>query len=428
MAAGFPNSWCLARMRAGSARARASCPARLGIRRDSAQDRAAGADCHAALDSHHHRARRRSPAGGHRFGPDRGCGLPGSGRHGPDHRPASAAATRGRIHFGIDRWFFAEAVGNQPGHVHPGRPAEATSIAFALLGEMLLLGRTKRAWAQKIFSIIGTGGMLLMAAALVGYLIGVGALQSVTFVTAVALHTALGLGVLFLGVLVLRADIGWMALVSGDWPRCRFGPHAAAGRGRGPAASGLVVCRRQADRTLRAGVPTGLDTLATVALLATSLLWSAARVDRLHRARLAGAEALRRSEERYRTLVEGQPDPICQFLPDTTLTFVNRAYAEFYGREPEELAHKRWLDFAARNERPRFLEELTSFTPEHPERHEETRSTRTSTMRCAGTSVTSTAFSMTPATSFRSRPSAPTSPPASALRSTAPNSSACSPR
>ena len=88
------------------------------------------------------------------------------------------------------------------------------------------------------------------------------------------------------------------------------------------------------------------------------------------------AQALRQSEERYRSLVEGQPDPICQFLPDTTLTFVNRAYAQFYGTEPEELIGRRWLDFAPKDERPRFLEELSSFTPEHPERHEETRSTR----------------------------------------------------
>ncbi|MGC1955294.1 MAG: PAS domain S-box protein, partial [Gammaproteobacteria bacterium] len=87
-------------------------------------------------------------------------------------------------------------------------------------------------------------------------------------------------------------------------------------------------------------------------------------------------EALRQSEEQYRTLVEAQPDPICQFLPDTTLTFVNRAYAEFYGRKPGELIGQRWLDLAARDERPRFLEDLTSFTPEHPERHEETSSTR----------------------------------------------------
>jgi PAS domain S-box-containing protein len=88
------------------------------------------------------------------------------------------------------------------------------------------------------------------------------------------------------------------------------------------------------------------------------------------------AEALRQSEERYRNLVEAQPDLICQFLPDTTLTFVNRAYAQFYGTEPEKLIGKRWSDFAPADERPRFLEELSSFTREHPERHEETRSTR----------------------------------------------------
>ena len=91
--------------------------------------------------------------------------------------------------------------------------------------------------------------------------------------------------------------------------------------------------------------------------------------------RVRAEQALRQSEARYRTLVEEQPDPICQFLPDTTLTFVNRAYAAFYGRAPEELAGRRWLDFALTVERPRFLDELSTFTPEHPERHEETRST-----------------------------------------------------
>ncbi|MFO1145583.1 MAG: PAS domain S-box protein, partial [Rhodospirillales bacterium] len=84
---------------------------------------------------------------------------------------------------------------------------------------------------------------------------------------------------------------------------------------------------------------------------------------------------LRESEERYRSLVETQPDPICRFLPDTTLTFVNRAYAEFYGRPPEELLGRRWIDFAARGERPRFLDELTTFTSRRPERREESAST-----------------------------------------------------
>jgi PAS domain S-box-containing protein len=119
-------------------------------------------------------------------------------------------------------------------------------------------------------------------------------------------------------------------------------------------------------RYLRAGSIAGLVSLAAV--LAASFLFLRVGEPMVRR--------LRESEQRYRNLVEAQPDPICQFLPDTTLTFVNRAYAEFYGREPEELIGQRWLDFAAADERPRFLEELSSFTPEDPERHEETRSTR----------------------------------------------------
>ena len=47
--------------------------------------------------------------------------------------------------------------------------------------------------------------------------------------------------------------------------------------------------------------------------------------------------------ESYRQLVENQPDLICRFLPDTTLTFVNRAYARMFGREPEQLIGKRFM-------------------------------------------------------------------------------------
>jgi two-component system, LuxR family, sensor kinase FixL len=47
--------------------------------------------------------------------------------------------------------------------------------------------------------------------------------------------------------------------------------------------------------------------------------------------------ALRRSEVRYRDLVESQTDFVCRFLSDTTLTFVNSAYCQFLGRPREEL-------------------------------------------------------------------------------------------
>ena len=119
-------------------------------------------------------------------------------------------------------------------------------------------------------------------------------------------------------------------------------------------------------RYLHTGLITSLVSLAAV--LGASLLFFRVGEPMVRR--------LRESEQRYRNLVEAQPDPMCQFLPDTTLTFVNRAYAEFYGRKPEELIGRRWLDFAVAGERPRFLQELSSFTPDNPQRHEETRSTR----------------------------------------------------
>jgi ABC-type amino acid transport substrate-binding protein len=122
------------------------------------------------------------------------------------------------LDLGTDRLLFPTTVSNQPGHPHPGRVAEVTSIAFAMLGTMLLLAHVERAWARGVFSTIGTAGLLLMAAPLLGYLIGAGILQSVALFTPISLHAALGLVVLFLGVLALRSDTGWMALLSGDRP------------------------------------------------------------------------------------------------------------------------------------------------------------------------------------------------------------------
>ena len=60
-------------------------------------------------------------------------------------------------------------------------------------------------------------------------------------------------------------------------------------------------------------------------------------------ARKRTEEALRKSEARYRTLVESQVDLISRYLPDTTLTFVNDAYCRFFGKTREELIGQSYL-------------------------------------------------------------------------------------
>ncbi|MCC7446175.1 MAG: PAS domain S-box protein [Anaerolineae bacterium] len=63
-------------------------------------------------------------------------------------------------------------------------------------------------------------------------------------------------------------------------------------------------------------------------------------------------EALRTSEARYRALIESQIDLVSRYLPDTTLTFVNDAYCQFYGKTREELIGSSYLTMVA----PKFHE------------------------------------------------------------------------
>jgi PAS domain S-box-containing protein len=71
-------------------------------------------------------------------------------------------------------------------------------------------------------------------------------------------------------------------------------------------------------------------------------------------------EALRASEERYRTIVEEQTELICRYQPDTTLTFVNEAYCRYFGRTREELIGQSFLSLIPDEARQAALEHVQS--------------------------------------------------------------------
>lgn len=60
---------------------------------------------------------------------------------------------------------------------------------------------------------------------------------------------------------------------------------------------------------------------------------------------------LHRSETQYRAIVDTQSDAVCRWQPDTTLTFANRRYLEWFG-DGKELVGQRWLDSVPADERP----------------------------------------------------------------------------
>jgi PAS domain S-box-containing protein len=64
--------------------------------------------------------------------------------------------------------------------------------------------------------------------------------------------------------------------------------------------------------------------------------------------------ALQSSEKRYRAVIEDQTELICRWKPDTTLTFVNNAYCDYYQLPVDELLGTQFIRFIPEEEQDAF--------------------------------------------------------------------------
>jgi PAS domain S-box-containing protein len=76
-------------------------------------------------------------------------------------------------------------------------------------------------------------------------------------------------------------------------------------------------------------------------------------------------EALQRSEELYREVVESQTDLVCRYRTDTTLTFVNRACCKYFGQESADLLGRKFLDLISPNVRAAVLRSIHLLSDDH---------------------------------------------------------------
>lgn len=70
----------------------------------------------------------------------------------------------------------------------------------------------------------------------------------------------------------------------------------------------------------------------------------------------------------FEQIVSDTPDMICRFLPDTTLTFVNRSFAEAHGSTPDRLVGRRIPDIERTLDRAKLLDQLAGLGS-HGERY-----------------------------------------------------------
>jgi PAS domain S-box/diguanylate cyclase (GGDEF) domain len=248
------------------------------------------------------------------------------------------------LNLGTDGWLFPDALPLQTApYQFPGRPSPGTGLALVLFGTTVLLSLREEDWARAAYSAVGTLGLLWSGVAVVGYMIDVESLKSVAVFHDFALHTAIALTALFLGTLSLRPNVGWVAMLSGDRPGAALTRTLLPVVVLGPIFLALLF---EAGR--RAGLygtefRLALITLATIALLTTSLLWSAVRLNRAHDARLAAINQALLSEARLRTLTEAIPQLLWTSGPSGLRNYLSPQWYEFSGTSAREQLGNGWL-------------------------------------------------------------------------------------
>lgn len=267
---------------------------------------------------------------------------------------AQALLAHAGLDLGSDTWLFPSALQGQQGYRHLGRIAAITTVAMVFLGVALLLARDRRRWASGLFSLVATLGLFVVSVPLVAYLFE---LHTVALVAPIALHTTIGFVVLFVGVITLRPDAGWIAAVAGSRPGTKTVRLLLPLVVGGPVlVAYLFEAGRQAG-LYGADFRLALTTVTTVAFLAISVVWSVRRVDQLRDAQLAAAQAARASEARLRTLTEAIPQLVWTCAPDGACTYLSPQWRQHTGAGGRDHLGFGWLEVVHPEDRPGLMDE-----------------------------------------------------------------------
>lgn len=141
------------------------------------------------------------------------------------------------------------------------------------------------------------------------------------------------------------------------WAAVRFGPG-------GVSAALLVIALVSIWNAIHGRGPFTADSHARnvfslqifLIMIQIPLIYLAALIEE----RKQAAQLLKESEERYRNVVETQAELICRYLPDTTLTFVNDAYARYFGKTCDELIGTKFIELIPESSRAASLKHIES--------------------------------------------------------------------
>ncbi len=236
------------------------------------------------------------------------------------------------IDLGIDQVLAHEPAG-MTGALVPGRMHPTTALDFTLLGAAMILVAAGRGY--RTAHALALAAMLVAGSALIGYIYGVRLFIRLAAYNQMALHTAMGMLVLSVGVLTARPGRGLMAAITAD---------TAGGlmaRRLLPVAillpftlDGLVLLSDRA-RWFDVRFATAIRVIATIAIFVGVIVRLAHSLGRLEWERRGADRALR-------LLADAMPQLAWMARPDGHISWYNRRWYDYTGTTPREMEGWGW--------------------------------------------------------------------------------------
>src|SRR5215204_2053902 len=211
---------------------------------------------------------------------------------------------------GVDQLLFTEPVGASA-TTSPGRMGPLASVCFTLAGAALLLLHARRdvSPAQLLSTLVS----LLALLPLIGYVYRAEALYGIARYTGIALHTAVTLFVLGLGLLAAHAEQGPAAVISSDSAGGLMARRLLIAAVCVPFLLGWGRLLAQRAGHVDLGFGTALLVLSIIVFF-TAIIWrSAAKLSHAEREHLAAEAAVCEKEEGLKqqaALIELSYEPI----------------------------------------------------------------------------------------------------------------------